>query len=105
MSKDNTIKPFSAEDIERYHQGLMSASERNSLERAALEDPFLADSLEGFTNTPVDLAADMKELKEKYMTIRISESLLNQLRKEAAKNTRTIAAQVLHFVKQGLEKK
>lgn len=47
----------------------------------------------------------MKELKEKYMTIRISESLLNQLRKEAAKNTRTIAAQVLHFVKQGLEKK
>ena len=103
--KSKDVGNISYEDIERYNQGLMSASERNSLERAALEDPFLADAMEGFTNTPVDLAADMKELKEKYMTIRISESLLNQLRKEAAKNTRTIAAQVLHFVKQGLEKK
>lgn len=65
MSKDNTIKPFNSEDIERYHQGLMSATERNALEKAALEDPFLADALEGFTNTPVDLATDMKELKER----------------------------------------
>ena len=67
MSKDNTIKPFSAEDIERYRQGLMSASESNSLEKAALEDPFLAEALEGFTSTPVNLAADMKELKERLV--------------------------------------
>lgn len=45
----------------------------------------------------------MKELKDKYMTIRLPESLLNKLRKEAAKEDRTIAAQVIHYVKQGLE--
>jgi predicted DNA binding CopG/RHH family protein len=46
-----------------------------------------------------------KEIKDKYMTIRLPESLLTKLRKEAEKNTRTIAAQVLHYVKQGLDKK
>jgi predicted DNA binding CopG/RHH family protein len=46
-----------------------------------------------------------KEIKDKYMTIRLPEALLTKLRKEADKNTRTIAAQVLHYVKQGLEKK
>lgn len=47
----------------------------------------------------------MKETKDKYMTIRIPESLLTRLRKESEKNTRTIAAQVLHYIKQGLDKK
>ena len=47
----------------------------------------------------------MKEVKDKYMTIRLPETLLTKLRKEAEKNTRTLAAQVLHYVKQGLEKK
>ena len=32
----------------RYHSGQMPAAEMHRLERAALEDPFLADALEGY---------------------------------------------------------
>src|SRR6476620_10565868 len=55
---------FSAADIERYHKGGMTATEIHALEKAALEDPFLADALDGYahTQTPV---ADVMELKQK----------------------------------------
>ena len=39
---------YSAEDIQRYLKGEMSAEEMHALETAALEDPFLADAIEGF---------------------------------------------------------
>jgi hypothetical protein len=38
---------YSASDIQRYWKGEMSAREMHDLEKAALEDPFLADALEG----------------------------------------------------------
>jgi hypothetical protein len=57
-------KSYSATDIERYHNGLMTARERHALEKAALEDPFLADALEGyaFTTTP---QKDLEEIKSR----------------------------------------
>ena len=61
-------KQFDASDIERYQNGSMSAAERHALEKAALDDPFLADALEGyqFTATPQqDLALLQKRLQEK----------------------------------------
>lgn len=47
---------YSAADFERYHKGTMSLQERHQLEKDALEDPFLADALEGyaFTEKPGD---------------------------------------------------
>lgn len=39
-------------DIRRYHSGAMPEGERHLLERAALEDPFLADALEGYGQQP-----------------------------------------------------
>lgn len=45
-SKNTTI--YSASDLQRYLKGEMSALEMHHLEMAALEDPFLADALEGF---------------------------------------------------------
>jgi hypothetical protein len=42
---------FTASDIERYYSGKMSPQERHALEKAALDDPFLADALEGYTFT------------------------------------------------------
>jgi hypothetical protein len=42
---------YTLADIERYHQGKMSPEEMNVLEKAALDDPFLADALEGFQIT------------------------------------------------------
>jgi TonB family protein len=59
---------FTAGDIERYHSGKMLPEERHALEKAALDDPFLADALEGyaFTSTPAaDLASIQSRLKEK----------------------------------------
>ena len=59
---DNTL--YTAQDIERYHAGHMSVQEMHALEKAALDDPFLADALEGykFTQTPAEDVAVLKEL-------------------------------------------
>lgn len=61
-------KNFSASDIERYHSGQMPAEERHALEKAALDDPFLADALEGYAYTftaQADLAKIRTRLEEK----------------------------------------
>ena len=64
MSDEPKYNSFTATDIERYYNGQMSAAERHALEKAALDDPFLADALEGytFTATPV---ADVNVIKER----------------------------------------
>ena len=40
---------YSIEDIERYLNGNMTAKEMHELERAALNDPLLADAIEGYS--------------------------------------------------------
>src|SRR5215217_6589380 len=70
-SKHNS---FTAVDIERYYSGQMTAAERHALEKAALDDPFLADALEGyaFTTTPVaDVNVIKKRLEEKVSKRRV----------------------------------
>ena len=60
---------FTASDIERYHSGKMLPEERHALEKAALDDPFLADALEGymFTSTASDdLAKIQARLNKKH---------------------------------------
>ncbi len=42
---------YSAKEIQHYHEGSMSSAERHALEKAALEDPFLADAIEGYLYT------------------------------------------------------
>jgi predicted DNA-binding protein len=41
--------------------------------------------------------------KDRYMTIRLPAEIEIELRKMAERNTRTLAAQILHYVKQGLQ--
>lgn len=65
MQDDKKIKNFFAADIEKYHKGLLSARERHELEKAALDDPFLADALEGYALAGVNPIADINELKRK----------------------------------------
>ena len=55
-------KTYNAIDFEKYHNGAMSAKEMHELERAALDDPFLADALEGYLNSD-SVAADIAELR------------------------------------------
>ena len=52
----NDNKQYTAQDFERYYAGKMSPLEMHQLEKAAMEDPFLADALEGYgyAQTPVE---------------------------------------------------
>lgn len=50
-------------DLERYRMGKMTPAEMHAFEKRALQDPFLADALEGSEQiTPEDFANDLKEL-------------------------------------------
>jgi len=64
MKDDNNIKKYSAADIEKYWNGQLSRSEMNALEKAALDDPFLADALEGYQHIS-SAASDIVLLKQK----------------------------------------
>lgn len=57
--------PYSTADIERYRKGLMTAKEMNALEKAALDDPFLADAIEGFTLVSVPAEDDLSSLNKR----------------------------------------
>lgn len=48
MIEQEQNKQFDFDDIQRYLSGAMSSAERNELERAALQDPFLSDAIDGF---------------------------------------------------------
>ena len=60
----NGTKTYTARDIERYHSGELSAAERHALEKAALDDPFLADALEGYASAQTP-ATDVNILRQK----------------------------------------
>lgn len=70
MSETIHHNNFSAADIEKYWKGLLSSAEMHAMEKAAMEDPFLADALEGYgiigrqaeTGSPEN---DLKELRER----------------------------------------
>ena len=65
MATGTNITNFTAADIEKYHKGLLSSKEMHDLEKAALDDPFLADALEGYTVTGNNTQADIAELKNR----------------------------------------
>lgn len=69
MSDPHKYNPaYSASDIQKYWKGELSAREMHELEAAALEDPFLADALEGMAT--YDTRQDMAELHER-LAVRI----------------------------------
>jgi hypothetical protein len=49
MADTNSHISYTVEDIERYLNGGMSSKEMHAMEKAALQDPFLADAIEGFS--------------------------------------------------------
>ena len=48
MTDNNSHINYSAADIEKYWKGQLSAADQHAMEKAALEDPFLADAMEGY---------------------------------------------------------
>ncbi len=65
MSEKKNIATFTGVDIEKYHRGQLSSKEMHALEKAALEDPFLADALEGYSATGVNAADDLADLSHR----------------------------------------
>jgi hypothetical protein len=62
MTQSSKNNSYTAADFERYYAGTMKAAERHALEKAALDDPFLADALEGYRLTPTPVA-DMQKIR------------------------------------------
>jgi len=65
LSQKNNDIIYNAADIEKYHKGLMSSKDRHAMEKAALDDPFLADALEGYSAVPVNVNEEISELKRR----------------------------------------
>jgi hypothetical protein len=62
MAEPSTYHNYSFEDIQRYLQGKMGTAEMHELEKTALQDPFLADAIEGFNEA--DLTISRQHLNE-----------------------------------------
>jgi len=58
MVEQETYNPYTLADIERYLQGKMTAAEMHAMEKAALQDPFLSDAIEGYSRAPISTAHD-----------------------------------------------
>lgn len=65
MADDKSIKTFTADDIEKYHKGKLSPKEMHDLEKAALDDDFLAEALDGYMAVTVDVNRDIEELRSR----------------------------------------
>ena len=64
MSEEKNIKIFTASDIEKYWTGKLNVTEMHVMEKAAMDDPFLADAMEGYKNkTTFD--SDLHTLRER----------------------------------------
>jgi hypothetical protein len=48
---NENIKLYGVEEIRRYAEGKMSPEEMHAIEKAALDDPFLADAIDGFDDS------------------------------------------------------
>lgn len=64
MPENNNITDFTTAHIEKYWAGKLSPAEMHALEKAAMDDPFLADALEGYKNTTT-ATPDLNTLKER----------------------------------------
>ena len=67
------ITHYSAADIQRYVQGKLSAKEMHAMEKAALDDPFLADAIEGMQQALHDhdesvVTGQLQELQQQIQT-------------------------------------
>lgn len=64
MAEEKNIINYTAADIEKYWKGKLSAEEMHAMEKAALDDPFLADAMEGYKNIS-SADSELDPLKER----------------------------------------
>ncbi|KIC93155.1 energy transducer TonB [Flavihumibacter solisilvae] len=59
---------YSAADIEKYWTGKLTPAEMHAMEKAALDDPFLADAMDGYSGLSGGIQSDLKELQYRLET-------------------------------------
>ena len=64
MSEEKNIVNYTAADIEKYWKGKLSPAEMHAMEKAAMDDPFLADALEGYKDRSL-ADSELDALKER----------------------------------------
>ena len=70
MNESNNHINYSYTDIEKYWKGQLSASEMHAMEKAALDDPFLAEAIEGYQPAAMEgrpFTAEMEELEQRLV--------------------------------------
>jgi hypothetical protein len=68
MEEENNNRTYTAGDIRKYFDGKLSDPEMQAMEKAALEDPFLADAMEGYEESrkhPVSFESGMEDLQQR----------------------------------------
>jgi hypothetical protein len=65
MKEETKNINYTAADIEKYYKGELSPEQMNAMEKAALDDPFLADAMEGYASANTNVAADIEALKNR----------------------------------------
>ncbi len=65
MSEKDYDIVYTAQDIEKYRKGLLSSQQMHAMEKAALDDPFLADAMEGYQETDLPVTAELEDLTQR----------------------------------------
>jgi hypothetical protein len=94
MATNNNITHFTAADIEKYHHGLLSNKEMHDLEKAAMDDPFVADALEGYAVAGVKVETDIVDLKKRLAEKTVSAKVVI-MNTAPGKSFRTLRAAIL----------
>ena len=95
MSEKNNDTIYTAKDIEQYFAGTLTPEARHALEKAALDDPFLADAMEGYQQVPVEQwKSQLVALKEQMQTGNIPAKVI-PMRKGSFRFMRVAAAAVI----------
>lgn len=82
MPTNNTHINYTAEDLLRYAQGKMSTAERHALEKAALDDMFLSEAMDGYISAmDITLTGSRKLDLESGQLVSHGISQLDDLRK------------------------
>jgi TonB family protein len=87
----NNEKLYTAADFASYHAGTMPVHDMHALEKAALEDPFLSDALEGYVYTPT-ATNDIEKLQEK---LKLGKQIESPVKSLTSKTWWRVAASII----------
>jgi hypothetical protein len=83
MSQGDYKREYNAEDIRRYVAGELSRAEMHAIEKAALDDPFLSDAIEGYGDGIKKEGAESIDLARKQLQYELGERIRESRRNQS----------------------